>query len=97
MDAVLDDTFDKLMPGMTVSCEIIVNRLADTLFVPIESVFNKQQTEIVYVKQGNNYKLRQVVTGEENENYVLILKGLESGETIAMIDPEQIKGTDDAR
>jgi len=87
VSTVLDDTHEKLMPGMTVSCEIIVNRVADTLFVPLESVFKKAQKDIVFVKQGNDFNSRNVTLGEENENYVLVLEGLKEGEHVALMDP----------
>ena len=94
VDAVLDDTHEKLMPGMTVRCQVIVNRLADTLFIPLESVFHSEQADVVYIKHGGGYESRTVITGEENDNYVLVVEGVKSGDRIALTNPEP-EGRDD--
>ncbi len=87
VSAILDETHDMLMPGMTVSCEIIINRLTDTLFVPLDAVFYKDQKDVVYIKHGKEFRQREVTLGQDNDNYVLILKGLKEGERVALMDP----------
>ena len=72
---------------MTVSCEIVVNRVADTLFIPLDALFNKDGESVVYVQNGSGFDLRKVEAGIENDNYVIINKGLEEGERVALVDP----------
>lgn len=84
---VLDENDAKLMPGMTVSCEIIVERISDTLFVPLEAVFQKEGKDIVYVKKGKSFESRDVIIGQENDNYVIISEGIEENDQVALIDP----------
>ena len=76
-----------LMPGMTVSCEILVDRIADTLFIPLEALFKKNDESIVYVKKGTHFVSTPVTIGRENDDYVLISEGLKGGEEVALIDP----------
>ena len=84
---ILDENNEKLMPGMTVSCEIIVNKVPDRLFIPLEALFNKEGEDIVYVKNGRGFEPRKVEVGPENDNFVVIAGGLEEGEDVALAEP----------
>ncbi len=88
---LLDDGDDKLMPGMTVNCEIIVNRLPDTLFVPLEALFIKDGEKIVYLRNGTGFEPRKIVTGAESNNYVIIVEGLAEGDQVALVDPTALQ------
>lgn len=82
-----DDADDRLMPGMTVSCEIIVARLQDAVFIPIEALFRDGSETIVYVKSTVGFDRRIVKVGAENDDYVTIEEGLEPGDRVALADP----------
>jgi len=88
---LLAESDTTMMPGMTVSCEIIVDEFADTLFVPLEALFNKAGETIVYVKKGNDFKPRSVSAGAENDDFVMITEGLKEGEQIALVDPTEVQ------
>ncbi|RQW02424.1 hypothetical protein EH222_13690 [candidate division KSB1 bacterium] len=83
----IDENSAQLMPGMTVSCQIIVDHIADTLFVPLEALFNRDGENIVYVKTGGNFAPRPVTIGEQNQDFVIIVDGLDEGEEVALVDP----------
>jgi HlyD family secretion protein len=76
-----------LMPGMTVSCEIIVDEVLDTIFIPIEALFKKQDQNIVYVHKRGRFEPQVVKTGIENDDYVIIAEGLKEGDEVALSDP----------
>ncbi len=76
-----------MMPGMTVRCEIEVNRLTDTLFVPLDCIFKKESQSIVYLKKGSGFQEKEVVPGDSNDDYVIIAKGLKAGDEVALSDP----------
>lgn len=76
-----------LKPGMTTSNKIIINEIPDVLYVPQESVFEKEGEKIVYVKNGSSFDEKKVVVGEKSEDYVVISEGLEEGMTVALRDP----------
>ncbi|HPG38412.1 MAG TPA: efflux RND transporter periplasmic adaptor subunit [bacterium] len=84
----LDRSNPNLMPGMTVSCEIIIESIADTLFIPVEALFHKEDQDLVYLKKGGSFKEQPVKIGPENEDYVIITAGLEPGDEVALINPE---------
>jgi len=89
---LLDQNDARLMPGMTVSCEIEVERLADTLFIPLEALFQVDGRDIVYLKNGSGFEAHPVEIGQENDDFVLIRSGLERGDQVSLIDPTQFEG-----
>ncbi len=84
----LDESNKNLMPGMTVSCEIIVSRVPDTLYIPIEALFSADGQDVVYLKNGNSFKKQPVTIGDENDDFVIIQEGLKAGDKVALVDPE---------
>lgn len=87
-----------LKPGMTTSNKIVINQISDVISVPQEAVFDKGKNKVVYVKDGSSYEEVKVETGEKNEDFVVITKGLEGGETVFLKDPtitEEDKGKSD--
>lgn len=76
-----------LMPGLTVSCKILINEVPDTVFIPIIAVFKDQGSEFVYVKSGSGYTRRNIKVGATNTDFVIVSEGLSGNEEIALNDP----------
>ncbi len=75
-----------LRPSMTTGNKIITKIVEDVTYVPLESVQKGLDSiPFVYTKKGNK---QIVVTGEENENNVVIEQGLEAGAVIYLSTPE---------
>ena len=87
VDVLLEGSDQRLMPGMTVKCEIVIDRLADTLSIPLAAIFLREGRPVVYVRNGSGFEAREVVTGTENDNFAIIAEGLEEGEEVALADP----------
>ena len=68
---LIDGTCKKLMPGMTVSCRIIVDKLDDVLFVPLEAVQKDGEGEYVYLKSSGGYEKNRVQVGQANNDYIV--------------------------
>ena len=88
----------ELKPAMTTSNTIQANYIENALYVPIEAVFKNDSLSFVYpVNEG---KIKQIIEiGEENENFVVIYQGLEEGQELALLEPEdnaeyKLKGLD---
>ena len=76
-----------LKPAMTTSNIIETSTLNDTIYIPSEAVFENDSLQFVYLDNENITK--QVVDlGDQNENYILIRKGLEQGDKILLNKPE---------
>jgi len=69
---LLEETDKRLMPGMTVSCEVLVEKIADTLFVPLDAIFLDESGPYVFLKNGSEFEKRPIKTGPENDKVSLI-------------------------
>lgn len=87
VDAVIDSSDGELRPGMTCECRIITGRIPDVLYVPLQSVFQKEGQTVVYVMKSSGPKKRAVKVGRKNSDYIVIEEGLEEGERICLRDP----------
>ncbi len=77
----------KLLPGLTVSCRIIVSEIPDVLFIPLESLFRDQGMEYVYIKSGSGFKRHDIRIGAINTDFAIITEGLQENDLIALSDP----------
>jgi hypothetical protein len=76
----------ELKPAMTTSNIIKTATFQDTLFVPAEAVFENDSLQYVYLNNKNLVK--QVVDlGEQNENFILLRKGVSEGDEILLTQP----------
>ena len=83
----IEGKYKNLMPGLTVSCKIIINEIKDTTFIPIIAVFKEQGSEFVYVKSGSGFKRQNIKVGATNTDFVIVSEGLAGNEEIALADP----------
>jgi len=98
---MIDGNNKKLLPGLTISCTILVNEIKDVLFIPVECVFEDLGNTYVYVQTKSGYRRQDVKTEEENADFVVISEGLSEGTEIALTDPffnkqENINGNGDS-
>lgn len=74
-------------PGLSVACNVILQRVKDTLVVPQIAIFDEDSRKVVYVKQEKGYEKRQVVLGQSSPKNAVIVKGLNGSESLSMIKP----------
>jgi len=87
VEAVLDQSDPIMKPGMTVKVEVVVERIPDVIHVPLESVFERGDGMICYVRANGSFEERQVTLGKRNDNFVVVEQGLEESERVALRDP----------
>jgi HlyD family secretion protein len=83
-----------LRPAMTTKNTIITQRVNDVVFVPIEAIHGTDTISFVFRTLGNRTVRQQVRTGIRNENQIVILEGLEEGESVYLTvppDPESLR------
>ncbi|MFA8343581.1 MAG: efflux RND transporter periplasmic adaptor subunit [Rhodothermaceae bacterium] len=85
-----------LKPGMSTSNKIIINEVPNTIYVPQEAVFEKEGKHFVFVKNGSSFEERFVELGEKSEDYVIITKGLDDEEIVALRNPDELNEEADA-
>jgi hypothetical protein len=78
---------ENLMPGLTVSCKIIISEIHDTLFIPLEALFKDVTDDYVYVKSSSGFKRRNVKIGDTNTDFAIVKEGLQENDELALSDP----------
>lgn len=84
----INGTHDWLKPGMTANTEIIVDQLADVLYVPMQAVHVDKGERVCYVVQLGGLERRIVETGGFNDSFIEIKKGIEEGEVVLLRAPK---------
>ncbi|MBQ7394722.1 MAG: hypothetical protein IJV89_10290 [Lentisphaeria bacterium] len=84
---VLDRQDPQLVNGMSVQIEVISRVIKNTLFIPVEAVFERQSSFYVYRRVGGAPKETPVSIGESNDNFVQITDGLEEGDVVYLYRP----------
>ena len=75
-----------LRPGMTANVAIIVERIRDAITVPLVCVFDRDDRKVVYVRREGHFEAVEVQLGPDNQDVVVIRKGLKGGEEISLRD-----------
>lgn len=77
-----------LKPAMTTSNAIDAGLFKDTLMVATDAVFENDSLKFVYL--GKDNPVKQIVwLGDENENYVLVKKGLKENDFVWLSEPAE--------
>ena len=84
---LVDEADQRLRPGMSARVELLVERLASAVFVPLEAVFERGGKHYCYVMNGGSPEPREVLVGPSNENHIVIGTGVEAGELVLLGDP----------
>lgn len=80
-----------LKEGMFASINLLIENRSDILTVPVSSVIKEDESETyVYVVNGNIAEKRVIETGLENDEYIEIISGLETGEKVVLSGKEYI-------
>lgn len=83
-----DSQLDVLLrPGLLADVEIIVEKIPNAIHIPIQSVFEKNNRPLVYVKVGDRFEERFIKPLKRSENTMVVAEGLQEGETVALADP----------
>jgi len=78
-----------LKPAMTTGNVIQTGSYENKIYVPSEAVFETDSTKFVYVKKKD--VIRQIVDlGDENEDYVIVNKGIAEGQILLLNEPEKL-------
>ncbi|HEY9171843.1 MAG TPA: efflux RND transporter periplasmic adaptor subunit [Verrucomicrobiae bacterium] len=84
----IDGTQDWVKPGMSAKVEILVNKLADVVHVPVQAVSLNEGKQVCYVSGGLKPERREVEIGEFTDEFIEIKKGLKEGEKVLLRPPD---------
>ena len=83
----IKETSKKLLPGLNVSCRIIIGTLKNVLYIPLDAVHSEGAVNYVFKKTAKGYEKTNVQTGASNSDFIVISKGLEVTDRVALADP----------
>jgi RND family efflux transporter MFP subunit len=79
----------RIRPGLSASARIAVEKITDAILVPAAAVFERNGRSLAYVLHGSSFEERTVQIGRRGRSDILIAKGLQPGEKVALKDPTQ--------
>ena len=78
-----------MKPGMNAKVEIIVNQLADVIYVPVQSIEVEQDHHYCYISNNGALERREIDTGLFNDEFIEVRDGLKGGEAVALALPKK--------
>lgn len=76
-----------LLPGMTTGNSIVTATLQGALFIPLEAVATEGDLTFVYKRTGRGLVRQEIETGIMNDDYIVVLRGLEEGDEVLFTPP----------
>ncbi len=85
----IDGSHDWLRPGMSAEVEILVDSLENVIYVPVQAVTYYNDKRVVYLPNGSNPRQREVEVGTFSDSYIEIVSGLNEGDEVLLLAPQQ--------
>ncbi|TDU63213.1 multidrug resistance efflux pump [Prosthecobacter fusiformis] len=79
-----------MKPGMNAKVEVLVDQLAEVVFVPVQSIEVENDSHYCYVTVGGGLERRPVKTGLFNDEFIEVRTGLQVGELVALALPKKL-------
>ena len=88
-----DSQLDVLLrPGMLADVEIIVDKIPNAIHVPSQAIFERDGKYFVYARKNERWEETPVVISRRTESTVVLASGVQTGDTVAMADPNAKPG-----
>jgi len=97
VEILIEEGGKKLLPGLSVSCRVLVQKIENVVFAPIDAIMSNGMEEYVYVKTKKGFVKVIVETGVSNTDHIIVTKGLKHGDVLAMADPFAVKENKDSK
>ena len=87
----ISGTNDWVKPGMSARVEILVNKLNDVIYVPVQAISPGDGKQICYVAGSFKPERREVEIGDFNDEFIEIKHGLKEGERVLLRLPDGVE------
>ncbi|MGC2475617.1 MAG: efflux RND transporter periplasmic adaptor subunit [Candidatus Sulfotelmatobacter sp.] len=87
LEVRLDQTDSRFKPGISGDVTVVVDHIANAISIPAQALFLKSGQNTVYVWARSQFDERQIEVGRRSGDKVLITKGLDAGDQVALRDP----------
>ena len=71
-----------MRPGMSAKVQVVITKLRDVLFVPLQSVTTIDKQQVCYVLDGERFRSQAVECGRFNDSFIEIADGLKDGDIV---------------
>jgi len=78
-----------LKPGMNAKVEIIVDQLAEVIYVPIQSIEVEDDQHFCYIRSEGKLERRPIKTGVFNDEFIEVQDGIKQGDLVAISLPKR--------
>jgi len=72
---------------MTVQVEIVVEKVENVLYVPVEGIYNRDGKSFCKVRAGDGQIEREVKTGRFSTDYVEVTEGISENDQVLLDRP----------
>lgn len=83
----ITDEREWLKPGMSAKVEIMVNRLTNVLYIPLQAVTVIGGKQVCFVQGKFSTEMRVIETGDFNDEFIEVKSGLKEGERVLLQPP----------
>lgn len=80
----IEEHDERLVPGMTASCEFLVGEEDDVLFLPRRAIQERDGKHIAYVQTQSGVETRDITIGLQGDDTTEVLTGLNEGESVVI-------------
>ncbi len=88
----IDGTQDWVKPGMSAKVEIMVNKIDNCVYVPVQAISPEGDKQVCYLSHGAKPERREVEIGDFNDEFIEIKKGLREGDYVMLRPPIESGG-----
>ena len=75
---------------MSAKVEILVNRLEDVVYIPVQAVSPGNGKQVCHIARGFGSERREIEVGEFNDEFIEVKGGLAEGERVLLRQPESL-------
>lgn len=83
----LDKSDPRLRPTMKGTVRVAVDRVPSGILIPAEALFRRNGGRVAWVLHGSNFQPRKITVARQSSGQVLVAKGLQPGERVALKNP----------
>jgi HlyD family secretion protein len=77
----------QVIPDLTASADVVIGREENKVLVPREAVFAENGKQVVYVKQAQDFRAREVEIAGGSYTMLAVASGLRDGDVVALQHP----------
>jgi HlyD family secretion protein len=87
LEIVLDQADPRLKPGISGQITVVVDRVPNAITIPAQAMFQKSGQNVAYVWRGTQFEERVIEVGRRSGDRIMVAKGVNAGEQVALKDP----------